>query len=177
LARHARALGAGAGGGWLMNASGVARAAGSFLLALDLVAAARAAAQDPLPLPRPMDLVADGADANGILLNPQWGLQQNEPGRLPDPVALCLDLPGWFENPGCTVQPTTMDRPGGAKNAICSIGATTPIGGHVNWAPATFDAVVFWDGKFSSDQDVNLLVVPPDRHGLTTASPEAIQGE
>ena len=35
------------------------------------------AADDPLPLPRPMDLVSNGSvDANGIALNPQWGLQQ-----------------------------------------------------------------------------------------------------
>jgi hypothetical protein len=131
-----------------------------------------------LMLPRPMDLVSSGSlEANGLPLNPRWGLQQSEPGALPDPVELCFDVPGWFDNEECTVQRPSVDRPAGVKNAICSIGATTPIAGHVNWFAATYTGPVFWDGKFWSDQDINVRLVPPDRNGLTTAAPEAILGE
>ena len=136
------------------------------------------AADDPLPLPRPMDLVSNGSvDANGIALNPQWGLQQTQPGTLPDPVQLCFDVPGWFDNPICTVQRPSVDRPVGAKNLICTIGTTTPIAGHVNWFPATYQGPLFWHGKFFSDQDINISLVPPEQRGLTVADPEAILTE
>jgi hypothetical protein len=131
-----------------------------------------------LLLPRPMDLVSSGTlEANGLPLNPRWGLQQSDPGALPDPVELCFDVPGWFDNAECTVQRPSVDRPVGVKNLICSIGATTPINGHVNWFAATYTGPIFWDGKFWSDQDINFRLVPPDRNGLTTGAPEAILGE
>lgn len=122
-----------------------------------MVGLQHSAADEPLPLPRPMDLVSNGSvDANGIPLNPKWGLQQTEPGTLPDPVELCFDVPGWFDNPICTVQRPSVDRPVGAKNAICRIGATTPISGHVNWFASTYQGPIYWEGKFWSDQDINL---------------------
>jgi hypothetical protein len=143
-----------------------------------MIGAHHAAADEPLPLPRPMDLVSNGAvDANGFPLNPQWGVQQTEPGSLPDPVALCFDVPGWFDNPVCTVQRPTLDEPVGVKRAICRIGATTPVSGHVNWFAATYEGPLFWEGKFWSDQDVNVNLVPPDQRGLTVAGPEAIHTE
>jgi hypothetical protein len=135
-----------------------------------LMIGARHAADEPLPLPRPMDLVSNGAvDANGIALNPQWGLQQTQPGTVPNPVELCFDVPGWFDNPICTVQRPSVDRPVGVKNLICQIGTTTPINGHVNWFPATYQGPVFWHGKFFSDQDINISLVPPEQRGLTVA--------
>ena len=77
-------------------------------------------------------------DANGLPLNPQWGLQQTQPGALPNPVELCFDVPGWFDNPICTVQRPTLDRPWASRTRSAAIGATTPIAGHVNWFPATY---------------------------------------
>jgi hypothetical protein len=133
------------------------------------------ALDETLPLPRPMDLVSSGpVDANGIPLNPRWGLQQTEPGALPNPVELCFDVPGWFDNPICTVQRPSVDRPTGVRGAICRLGATTPINGHVNWFAATYAGPIYWDQKFWSDQDINMFLVPPDQHGLTSTSGEAI---
>ena len=140
-----------------------------------LMVGAQHATADELPLPRPMDLVSNGVvDASGIPLNPRWGLQQTEPGAIPDPVALCFDVPGWFDNPICTVQRPSIDTPTGAKGAICAIGATTPINGHVNWFASTYEGPIFWDQKFWSDQDYNMFLVPPDQSGLTTAAGDAI---
>jgi hypothetical protein len=143
-----------------------------------MVGAQHATADEPLPLPRPMDLVSNGlVDQSGIALNPKWGLQQTEPGTIPDPVELCFDVPGWFDNPICTVQRPSIDTPVGAKGLICGIGATTPINGHVNWFASTYEGPIFWEEKFWSDQDYNVLLVPPDQNGLTTAAGDAIQGE
>ena len=140
-----------------------------------MVGAQHAAADEPLPLPRPMDLVSNGSvDANGIPLNPRWGLQVTQPGAIPNPVELCFDVPGWFDNPICTVQRPSIDTAIGIKGAICGIGATTPIPGHVNWFPSTYQGPIYWDGKFWSDQDYNIRLVPPDQSGLTTAAGEAI---
>jgi hypothetical protein len=143
-----------------------------------MVGAQHPSENEPLPLPRPMDLVSNGSvDANGIPLNPRWGLQETQPGALPNPVELCFDVPGWFDNPICTVQRPSVDEPVGLKRAICSIGVTTPIKGHVNWFAATYQGPLFWLGKFFSDQDVNISLVPPEQRGLTTADPEAILTE
>ena len=138
-----------------------------------MVGVRHAEAAEPLPLPRPMDLVSNGAlDANGLPLNPKWGLQQTQPGVLPSPVELCFDVPGWFDNPICTVQRPSLDQPTGIKKAICSIGTTTPIAGHVNWFAATLPGsrllgreVLVRPGR------QHRRLVPPDQSGLTTDDP------
>lgn len=67
--------------------------------------------------PSPMDLVwGASTDTNGVPLNPKWGQQVNEPGSVPN-AAECFSVPGYFDNP------------------LCSIAAETPIAGHANWYP------------------------------------------
>jgi hypothetical protein len=154
----------------LVLAGGCGDEAGSWLMV-----GVHHATDEPLPLPRPMDLVSNGSvDANGIPLNPKWGVQQTAPGTLPNPVELCFDVPGWFDNPICTVQRPSIDRPTGLRGLICGIGATTPINGHVNWFAATYQGPLYWDQKFWSDQDINMFLVPPDQSGLTSTSGESI---
>jgi hypothetical protein len=132
----------------------------------------------PVQAQAPMDLLGIGLwDVNGIVRNPRWGLQQTIPGSIPDPVQLCIPLPGRFSNPACTVQATTLDTASWVNGLICSIGSTTPIAGHVNWRPATYDGPIFWVEQAWADRDYNIDLVPPNGNGLTRAAGSAIKGE
>lgn len=126
--------------------------------------------------PAPMDLVGTAArEVNGISMNPRWGSQVTS-GTLGDPVA-CFDLPGWFGNPACTGQPTTIDEGSGLNAIICEIGSTTPIAGHVNWRPGTYAGPVYWDHHSIGDSDYNMKIPPVDGNGLTLANTTYIKGE
>jgi hypothetical protein len=125
----------------------------------------------------PMNLVWSAADHNGIPLNPRWGQQANYPGTVPDPVAICFSVPGWFQNPVCTTQRPTYDTATWFKALICEIGATTPLAGHVNWYPSTYEGPIYWSSHEWSDDDYNMNVVPPNRNGLVASSGSTLHTE
>jgi hypothetical protein len=127
--------------------------------------------------PSPMDLVWDDTDVNGVAANPKWGVQITEPGTLPDVAQICFSVPGYFDNPLCSTQHPTIDKPGGLHRLICAIGATTPVSGHVNWYPGSFDGPIYWDSFSWSDFDVNVEMVPPEQNALTLHNPDRIKGE
>jgi hypothetical protein len=132
---------------------------------------------DPAAAPAPMDLVwGTFTDLNGVPRNPRWGLQVTEPGSVPDATD-CFDLPGFFDNPLCTTQQPATDTGTGLRGLICSIGGETPIAGHVNWYPSTFEGPVYWDSLAFFDRDYNVRLVPPTQNGLTFHNPENIKGE
>ena len=127
--------------------------------------------------PAPMDLVWDGTDVNGVGVNPKWGVQITEPGTLPDVAQICFSVPGYFENPLCSTQHPAIDTALGLHRFICSIGSTTPVSGHVNWYPGSFDGPIYWDSLSWSDLDVNVELLPPEQNALTAFNPERIKGE
>ena len=118
----------------------------------------------------PMDLVWSAGDRNGIPLDPKWGQQANVPGSVPDPVAICFSVPGWFQNPVCTTQRPSYDTATWFKGLICEIGSTTPLAGHVNWYPSTYEGPIYWSGHSWSDDDYNINLVPIDKNGLVVSS-------
>jgi hypothetical protein len=126
--------------------------------------------------PAPMDLVWGATDTNGVPLNPQWGQQVNEPGSVPDATE-CFSVPGYFDNPLCSTQHPPQDTGTGLTGLICSIGAETPIAGHVNWYPSTFEGPIFWDSLAFFDRDYNMQLVPPTQNGLTVHNAQSIKGE
>jgi hypothetical protein len=128
--------------------------------------------------PSPMDLVwGDATDVNGVALNPKWGLQITNPGSLPDVAEICFTVEGWFDNPLCSTQHPTLDKPAALHRLICGIGATTPVAGHVNWYPGTFEGPVYWDSLSFVDRDCNVRLVPPEQNAFTAHNPTNIKGE
>jgi hypothetical protein len=128
--------------------------------------------------PAPMDLVGSGStDENGVALNPQWGLQVTEPGSVPDVPQICFTVPGWFDNPLCSTQHPGVDIAAGLRLLICAIGTTTPIPGHVNYFPSTYEGPLFWDSFDFFDGDYNVQLVPPTQNGLTSHNPVSLKGE
>jgi hypothetical protein len=127
--------------------------------------------------PAPMDLVWEGTDVNGVAANPKWGLQVTDPGTLPDVVQICFSVPGSFDNPLCSTQHPGIDTPIGLRHLICSIGATNPIPGHVNWYPGTFEGPIYWDSVSFVDRDDNVRLIPFEKNALTTQNAENIKGE
>jgi hypothetical protein len=140
------------------------------------VAVKRVEAADATPAP--MDLVWEGTDVNAVALNPKWGLQVTPPlGRLPDVGEICFSVPGYFENPLCSTQHPGIDKPTGLRRLICSIGATNPIPGHVNWYPGAFDGPIYWDSRSFADRDDNVRLIPLEQNALTAQNTENIKGE
>lgn len=133
--------------------------------------------QAALALHPPMNLVWNASDLNGIPRDPMWGQQANYPGTVPDPVAICFSVPGWFQNPVCTTQAPRYDTATWFKGLICEIGSTTPLAGHVNWYPATYEGPIYWSSLTWSDNDYNMNVVPPNRNGLVTSSGSTLHTE
>jgi hypothetical protein len=128
--------------------------------------------------PSPMDLVWGASrDTNGIPLNPKWGQQVTEPGSLPNAAEICFSVPGYFDNPLCSTQHPGMDTGAGLTGLICSIGAETPISGHVNWYPSTYRGPIYWDSLSFFDRDYNVRLIPPTQNGLTSTNTENIKGE
>ncbi len=115
----------------------------------------------PPEAPAPFDLVTQVPDANGLPMNPLWGWQTTHPGDLADP-AVCGQQP-WLAP--CTTQTTWVD----ANTFKCPTGL---LGGHANWAPASYSGTVVWNGHSSpgTDDDYNLDLYRPDHAGLTAAS-------
>jgi hypothetical protein len=127
--------------------------------------------------PAPMDLVWAGTDVNDVALNPKWGLEVTNPGTLPDVGEICFSVPGYFENPLCSTQHPGIDTPTGLRRLICSIGATAPIAGHVNWYPGTFEGPIYWDSLSFADRDNNVRLIPLEQGALTAHNAENIKGE
>ena len=128
--------------------------------------------------PAPMDLVGSGStDENGVALNPKWGLQVTAPGSVPDVPQICFSVPGWFDNPLCSTQHPGIDVASGLRLLICAIGTNTPIPGHVNWSPSTFEGPLYWDSFDFFDGDYNVQLVPPTQNGLTARNSVSIKGE
>lgn len=131
---------------------------------------------------KPMDLVWDALDDNGLPLDPRWKFERDHPGSHPDPVALCdLRTPGM---PRCTTQDVTDDStPNVAANAGCNL-PTANLGeqfaGHKNWWAATYTGAVALTAGYSRylgasllvgwDADLDFAMVPKSATGLTAAS-------
>ncbi|HVD76287.1 MAG TPA: hypothetical protein VNH43_01695 [Vicinamibacteria bacterium] len=127
--------------------------------------------------PAPVDLVWEGTDVNAVALNPKWGLQVTNPGTLPDVGQICFSVPDYFENPLCSTQHPGIDTPSGLRRLICSIGTKSPIAGHVNWYPGTFEGPLYWDSLSFADRDNNVRLIPLEQNALTAQNPENIKGE
>ena len=131
------------------------------------------------------DVVSTKYDPNQFWLNPQWGYQTTNRdagghGYLPDANALCYGEP---DIEGCT-SPTTATARNVSRELVpflCGgpgydvlFPGMGKIRGHVNWAPATYEGTIAWEGH-SVDDDQNFRLVPMDgssqsEAGLTTGN-------
>jgi hypothetical protein len=133
---------------------------------------------------KPMDLVWDALDDNGLPLNPQWQYERDFPNSHPDAGALCdLRTPGM---PRCTSQnPTTDSTPNTLTNAGCNMaeGVATNAdewAGHKNWWASTFTGSVALERGYSRylgatlavgwDADLDFLMRPKSGSALTLAN-------
>lgn len=127
----------------------------------------------------------NGADDNGFLLNPQWGLQTSTsfppPTSLPnlrgDPrcqrPVLGSDPPSTYNDPfspPCCSQSLIYD-----STTFCK----TVAGGHYNYKPATYEGMIFFKERVEQwlDGDINWGLLPIDKGtgkpfggGLTSAN-------
>jgi hypothetical protein len=148
-----------------------------------------AARQTPAPTPKHFDLVAQNFDpaapqydANQLLLNPQWGWQQNNPRDPADPLKhypdpfdtdLCPD----HDFKSCTSTKTDIDKAGACTFLVCGFCPPSQIGfcpkpgtrvrGHVNWVAATYTGTNCWNNVSFPDMDYTLNFIPDGRAGLT----------
>jgi hypothetical protein len=123
--------------------------------------------------PGDFDLGSKSVDPNGFLLNPYWNFQLKNPGKTPDPSSLCNG--GLPSSSDCTSQPTFENLPIFPKVMICMWELTSPLIGHINWTPATYDGGIIWREK-TPDQDLNWATKPENNNGLTLGSMTAEGG-
>src|SRR5262245_29431255 len=113
-------------------------------------------------VPASFDLVSDAFDGNGLLMNPKWGYQRNNPGQ-PDLEAQkrCNNEP---DTPPCTTQRTYRDY------------GYFGCGPHVNCFPVTYDGPIFWHDHSvpGSDDDYNFLLRRQDRAGQTSVDGDGL---
>jgi hypothetical protein len=122
----------------------------------------------PPATPAPFDLVADAVDANGLPLNPKWGLQRRT-GDMPNPHQCPSGFGADDGNPGspaCTNQFTYQNK------------GQFRCGAHVNWFAATYEGIVCFEslsqGIFDRreiDKDYNINLLTDDQAGYDTESP------
>lgn len=121
--------------------------------------------------PKEWDLVSPSLDANGILLNPEWGWQVTggQIGKDGSFDPTCL--------PGCTSQQPEMDtfdistttfkmKVAAEFGDLCNYHEGTN-NGHLNWDEATYHGQVFWvthDGGENGDDDYNMRLATPVFH-------------
>ena len=147
------------------------------------------ALQTPSPTPKHFDLVSQNFDplapkfdANQLMLNPQWGWQQNNPRDPGDPLKhypdpfdtdLCPDK----DFKSCTSTKTDLDTAGACTFLICGFCPPSQIGfcpkpgtrvrGHVNWFAATYTGTNCWNNVSFPDMDYTVNFIPDGRAGLT----------
>jgi hypothetical protein len=130
----------------------------------------------------PVDLVPDGQDANGLWLNPRWTTSAPDIDRLCQPgVAEDAGEAGshlvFHRRPPCTSQQWLVSlneplTPKAAAIACLQQNDQDLIQGHINWLPATDTGTIYWEGYQRGkhqDKDYNLILVAPNRAGLTLA--------
>lgn len=108
----------------------------------------------------PYDLVWDAVDDNGLMLNPRWAYQTQNPGSFPDAAQLCGGRPF---TPQCTSRaPVEVwgDHDYGVYQEHC--------GPHENWAAATYTGQIYWEEHSCDlcDSDYNFRFVPDGLAGL-----------
>jgi len=123
-------------------------------------------ASAPVSRHAPFDLVATEFDSNGLMLNPKWGEQVNSGN--PPGTGLCGQP--WL--PPCTTQAPSID-----KAAICA--GSGLLGGHGNWAAATYEGLLVWENHSApgQDDDYSLNLHTPERAGATVDRPESVHIE
>src|SRR5262249_27557430 len=110
--------------------------------------------------------------------NPRWGWQVNHPGSLPDPSKLCNGFPLSGDrvslgSPPCTTQAPTVDAPSGWNAIWCNAGGHSGrLNGHLNWMPATYEGLLFWEDHSTpgTDDDYNFRLMPAGQAGLVQAN-------
>ena len=119
------------------------------------------------------DLENDTLDANNFKEDPRWAAQRTL-GRRPDSHLDCNDFAdlvdeggGVFRSPNrkCSTAKLGKDVPDdGLVKLMC--GTTgAPLTGHVNWEPATYHGILYWD-ELSQDDDYNFWLLPQCGAGL-----------
>jgi hypothetical protein len=137
---------------------------------------------DVVPAP-PFNLVVDSKDAAGFPLNPRWAanLERNADGQryVPNP-SYCLSHSFNVlvaSDQRCTTDAVHLNLKssagfGGPSGAFC---LPETLGGHVNWRPATYTGILWWD-EFSGsrptdgDADYNFLLQTDDGTGIDTGN-------
>lgn len=158
------------------------RGLGDAWVRLTVSAAPPTSSGSPPPPPAPLDVVTAATDANYIPLNPKWGFQVTHPGELPNAKSITNNLPmrdvnrpvlgvALGEVPWTTQSPS-VDVPTGFNSVVCFTGAPTKsFRGHLNWTPATYEGIIFWDEHKDfghlGDDDYNMYLRRKDRAGYT----------
>lgn len=151
----------------------------------------------------PFDLIGDTVDANGLLLNPEWQYEKDNPGpplnpgppiSHPDASIFCDGFPHLtsntddigFGNPPCSTQNPEVDQPADhtTNHLFCKKDAHGKLAGHVNWWPATVAGPILWAGHDGplplslslGDDDYNFWLYPTSNTMLTVDS-ESGQGD
>ncbi len=125
----------------------------------------------PLDLEHPTS--CENYDPNLLPLNPRWGSQRTQPPELPNPVQKCTLTDMLFDDPGCSTQHPSFDKPTGTNSVVCALKPGRPgtgIPGHVNYFPAVYTGGIEWDthtGGLFGDDDYNLNIFPPRKAGQT----------
>jgi hypothetical protein len=135
---------------------------------------------------KPFDLVVpmkDGADANGLYLNPAWGYQLDHPGKLPDFQNTCgssFSHAAWPSHSttvhedtlakDCTSQSPTTDLDSNNFDLFFGVCRSNILPGHLNWSIATYQGSISWNdysGDWPQDHDYNLNLSTDGNSGLT----------
>lgn len=131
----------------------------------------------------PFDILSQGTDANGYLLNPVWVGQVYTGGAVySQPPFYYADCPTdpWKE-PCTTWHPQKIDQ--GWHRPECGAGAQSSFGGfgrgdyHRNWTEATYEGAATYDEFANDDNDINLKLNHWDNAGLTTWNRDGLQLE
>lgn len=124
---------------------------------------------------RPNEPRSPEADANCLLLNPQWGWQVNNPPsdsaspgpeNFPDSIYNCL--PDYSDCSGGNGPPGTDFVP--KECLMCRMGNNPKKGakrGHVNWFPATYSGTICFHNFSYPDMDYTFSLQPDGGAGLT----------
>jgi hypothetical protein len=143
------------------------------------------AASAPVRAPATFELVAHSyrpgeprspqADANCLLVNPQWGWQVNNPPadlaspapeNFPDGINNCL--PDYSDCSGGNNPPETDFVP--KECLMCRMGNNPKKGakrGHINWFPATYTGRICFHNFSFTDTDYTFSLQPDGGAGLT----------
>jgi hypothetical protein len=137
----------------------------------------------PQPRTYAFDILSQGNDANGFLLNPVWVSQVDTvtgPPSLANPpfaYANCSFDP-WTKE--CTTwNPQKIDQDFTTR-VVCGLGAQSYRGSfgrgqyHYNWTDATYEGPIWYDEFSDDDDDINLKIHRWDNAGQTSWNEDAL---